>query len=334
MNLRLVVAFCVLFGLPAGAQTLTQIKVTTPIVGVVFLPLYHAQEAGYFKRAGLEVEALSTNGDGPDVDALIAGSVQFTLSTPNRLFTAYQQGRKLLAVMSLSDRMTIECFMNKTVADRLGDSVATPLGERLKSLKGLTVAGTRPGAFTYLMLQAYAKTAGLVAQKDLEIIGIGGPQAMVPALENGQVALACGGSPAPEIAVASGKAVMFTDNMGGADPEFDHFLFEMVYARPDTVKSDPQMVRAFLGALIASMHDVIATPSVQQLPALRKLFSGVSDEMMVSILDRTKPTWRQDGVVTEEQLDKAAKFLIDTGAVQSPAATFDQVVDNSLLPAH
>src|SRR5262249_60536743 len=109
------------------------------------------------------------------VQALIAGSVESVVAAPNRLFVAYEQGNALLAGANLGNLMAIECWMNKETADKLGISVSAPLEERLKALKGLTVAGTRPGAFTYLLLVEYAKRVGLEPQKDLKIIGIGGP---------------------------------------------------------------------------------------------------------------------------------------------------------------
>src|SRR5438552_3750594 len=128
----------------------TKLRVTIPVVGLNFLPLFVAKEKGMFAKEGLEVEIIPTSGDGPDVDALIAGSVQFTVSTPNRLLMSYEQGKPLLAIMNMANRNAIDCVINKDVAARLGITESTPLDQKLKALKGLKVAGTRPGAFTYL----------------------------------------------------------------------------------------------------------------------------------------------------------------------------------------
>ena len=79
-----------------GAQAqapLQKIRVTIPVPVLPFYPLYVARDHGDFAKQGLDVEIITTSGDGPDVDALIAGSVQFTVSTPNRLFMAYEQGQ-------------------------------------------------------------------------------------------------------------------------------------------------------------------------------------------------------------------------------------------------
>jgi NitT/TauT family transport system substrate-binding protein len=194
----LLVAMLGSIGLGTAAEAATPIKVTVPVVGLAFYPLYVGIEKGIFAKHGLDVEVVSTSGDGPDVDALISGDAQFTVSTPNRLMTAYEQGKPLWGIMSVANRMAIDCFANKEVMTKLGISTATPIDKRFQALKGQTVAGTRPGAFTYLLLVGYAKRFGLEPQKDIQIIGVGGGASMLGAVENNQAAVACSASPAQE----------------------------------------------------------------------------------------------------------------------------------------
>jgi NitT/TauT family transport system substrate-binding protein len=186
---------------PGTAQTLKPLRVTIPVIGMNFMPLFVAADKGMFAKEGFEVEIISTSGDGPDVDALIAGSVQFTISTPNRLLTSYEQGKPLLAIMNMANRNAIDCVMNKDVAARVGITENSSLDQKLKALKGLKAAGTRPGAFTYLVLVDYAKRAGLVPQQDLQILGVGGGPSMIAALENGQIDVACNTSPTTDLMV-------------------------------------------------------------------------------------------------------------------------------------
>jgi NitT/TauT family transport system substrate-binding protein len=313
---------------PASAQSLKPLRVTIPVIGMNFLPLFVAADKGFFAKEGFEVEIVPTSGDGPDVDALIAGSVQFTVSTPNRLLTSYEQGKPLLAIMNMANRNAIDCVMNKDTASRLGITEDTPLDQKLKALKGLKVAGTRPGAFTYLVLVDYAKRAGLVPQQDLQILGVGGGPGMIAALENAAIDVACNTSPSTDIMVKRGKAVMFTHNSSGKDPAYDDFLFELLYVRPDYAKQNPEIVRAFSRALLAAIADIRDTPAKDQLPLLRKRFTGVDDDMLVQVLENMKPIFRRDGKVTPEALGKATKFLVDSGAIKTGApwaeiATYD-----------
>src|SRR5262245_30814387 len=327
-----VALFTLIWSQPAHAQDLQKLRVTIPVPVFTFFPLYFAQENGYFAKEGLDVETISTNGDGPDVDALIAGSVQFTASTPNRLFMSYEQGKTLLDVMTLTNRMSIDCFMNKQIAEKAGLTADSPFDEKLKAMKDQTVAGTRPGAFTYLVLLAYAKRAGLTPQKDVKIIGVGGPNSMLPAVENGQVAVACIGSPTVELAVQRGKAIEFSRNLAGQDPAYNDFLFQHIYVRPDYAKENPEIVKKFIRGLLAAINYLVDTPVDKYLPALKKHYSGLSDEMLVDIFQRTRATFKRDGVTTEESYRKVAEFLKETGAI-TKVAPFNELVTNEYLPS-
>src|SRR5262249_35187336 len=158
----------------------------------------------------LEVQSISTYGDGPDVDSLLAGTVQFAISTPKRFLTSCEHDKPPLAILSMGNANTTVYEIHKDTAARLGLTESQPLDQRLKALKGLKVAGTRPGAFTYLVLVDYAKRAGLVPQQDLQILGVGGGPSMIAALENGAVDVACNTSPTTDMMVKRGKAIMFT----------------------------------------------------------------------------------------------------------------------------
>jgi NitT/TauT family transport system substrate-binding protein len=333
-----VIALLALFVLsPAGsgawAAELQKIKITVPTISTIFYPLYYGQDKGIFAKEGLDIEVISTNGDGPDVDAVISGSAQFAISTPNRLFTAYEQGKPLKAVGMLARRMAIDCAMNKEVADKLGIKTDTALDAKLKALKGLTVAGTRPGAFTYVLLDIYGKRVGLVAQKDFKLIGVGGLNSMLPAVENNRIAVGCTGSPFTELAVARGKAIRLTNNARGDDPAFDDFLFEMVYATPEYLKANGDTTRKFLRALFASVNQILDTPAEGHMPMLKKLFGGVPDDVMLETFENTKRIFSRDGVVTPASVQKAGVFMVESGAVRTPA-TFDQVADNGFLAKH
>jgi NitT/TauT family transport system substrate-binding protein len=245
---------------------------------------------------------------------------------------AADEGKKLLAVGGLASRMNIDCAMNKKIAEGLGITDATPFDQKLKAMKGLTVAGTRPGAFTYLMLVAYGKRAGLVPQQDFKLIGVGGPSSMLPALENEQIAIGCTGSPFAELAVSRGKSIMFANNSAGMDPNFDDFLFEMVYARPDYAAANAQIVRGFLHALFTSVNAFLAAPPEELLPPARELFPGVADPLLIEIIGKTKATLNKSGFVSKESVQKAADFLLSTGAIKNAPPPYEQIVDNQYLP--
>ena len=314
----------------AGAAEPTPLRVTVPVPALSVYPLMVAKDQGFFADQGYDVEIIVTNGDGPDVDALISGSVDFTVSTPNRLFSASAQGKKLLAAMNLLNRMTLDCVVNAASAKRAGITPAMTLEEKLPRLKGMTIAGTRPGAATYLLAEYYVRLAGFEPQREVRVVGIGGPSSLVPAVENGRVDVACGASPVPEFPVYHGKGVALTDNTGGADPAFDDMLWELLYVRPDYAAAHPDRVRGVARALAAAIHWIRTTLPDQQLPELHKRFAGIPDDLLVPVVSRMVPAFKEGGEITEAEVDRAAAFLIKTGAIER-APHWDEVATNAYL---
>lgn len=119
--------------------------------------------------------------------------------------------------------------------------------------------------------------------------------------------------------------------MGGKDPAFDNMLFELLYVRPDYAKEHADTVRGVVKGLVDAIDWIHATSSKDQLPELRSRFSGVSDELLVSIIDTLRPSFKPGGAITQEAVEKAAHFLIETGAIAS-APPWTQVSSNAYLP--
>lgn len=314
-----------------SAAAATKIRVTIPVNSFFFLPLFVAADHGLFEKHGLDAEIISTNGDGPDVDAVIAGSSQFAVSTPNRLLTAYQGGKPLLAVMTVFNRMGIACFMNKETAQRIGlDAAKTPV-EKMKKLRGLTIAGTRAGAFTYLLGIDYLKRAGLTPQKDAKVIGIGGGPAMIAAVENKLADMGCFGSPIVELAVDRGKSVWFINNTQGEDPAYKDFMFQIVYVLPSYAKAHPDTVRAFVATLLDANRWIAKAKPEELLAVVKKRFGAVADNTLAEALRNVLPAYSQNGVTTEKGFQAAQDFLKSTGMLKG-SVPFDAVIDNGYLP--
>jgi NitT/TauT family transport system substrate-binding protein len=311
----------------------TAVRTTIPANSMFYLPLFVAESQGFFAENDLSVETIITNGDGPDVDALISGSVEFTLSTPNRLLTAYQQGKPLLAVMSIMDRMGIQCFMNKDVAEQIGLDQATTPEEKFALLKGQVIAGTRPGAFTYLLAVDYLKRAGLVPQEDAQIIGVGTGPAMIASVENGDSAMGCFGSPIVENAVSRGKSVWFVNNTAGDDAYYNDFLFVLTYVRPDYAEQNPDTVKAFVASLLKANQWIANAADEDLLAEVRARFEGVPDEVLREAMANMRGAYSQTGQITEASVSAAAKFLRDTDMLEGDVP-WDAVSDNSYLPAN
>jgi NitT/TauT family transport system substrate-binding protein len=306
------------------------VRITIPVKALLYYPVLAAKDLGYFSDEGINMEIVVTQGDGPDVDALISGSVQFAATTPNRLLTAYEQGKPLLGVMTISKRIAVNCFMNKEKAASLGVTEKTPIIEKFQKLKGLTIGGTRPGAFTNLLAMDYLKRGGLVPQQDAKVIGVGAGAAMLASLENKQIDVGCIASPTPELAVSRGKSIMLVNNTQGWDPEFDEFLFAVLYVRPEYAKSNPELVRKVVHALQRANEYILHTPFPEQQALLQKNFGELDPAILQEALANTQSAIEPSGRISQKSVEAAEKFLISVGALGKPVP-WDVITDNSYI---
>lgn len=315
----------------AKASDLRDVRMTIPVHALAFYPIYVAIDKGMLEKEGIKLELVATQGDGPDVDALIAGSVDFTTSTPNRLLTAYIQGRPLKAVMSIANRFTNFCYISKVAAAKTGFRPDMSVEQKLQTLKGLTIGATRPGAATYLLAINYLKRANLVPQQDAKVIGVGGGSALLAALENNRIDVACFASPGVEQAVARGSALVFINNPQGEDPTLNEFLFELLYVRPDYAAKNPDMVRRMVKALVDANKWIISASDQDHLAILQKRFTGIEDAILIESARNTVAAIKPSGRITRQALESAVEFLKGVGSIEQDVP-FEAVVDNSFFP--
>ena len=213
-----------------------------------FVTFYVARNKQFFAQQRIDTEHLTSGGTGPDTQALLSGDVDFNFTAGTNQMDAFKQGRKLPCILNPLDHNVINMVMRTDVAQERGITEQTPLADKLKALKGLKIAATRPGALTFQMAEALVKRAGLEPQKDVPIVGVGEGQALIAALETGQVGLFLTAVPIPEQAIARGKAMMFLNNAAGDDPSIIPFAMSILLVRPDYAQQNADLAKRFVSA--------------------------------------------------------------------------------------
>lgn len=313
------------------AQALKKVKMTMPVVALSMTPVYLAQARGYFAEEGLDVEVTSTGGGGPDIRALIAGEVDFSFTTGDNVILAYQEGKRLVMVMNGVQRVFLNWAMHKEVAKAKGITETTPLAEKLKALKGLTVGVTTPGALTAHIAAFVIRKAGYVPQQDVKIIPIGAGPTWLAALENRKVDVALTAPPVPETAISRGHAIMFINNAKGEDPSMSEFLMVNLVVRPETTEKNPDLVRRMVRALVkANKWSLSATP-VEVAEALRPTFAKTDPAIHLEGVKSVLPTLTPDGRASERGLQITQDVLEQAGLLKKRVA-YSEVVSNEFLP--
>jgi NitT/TauT family transport system substrate-binding protein len=315
----------------AQAQAPRKIKLTIPVIALSMTPVYLAQAKGFFTEEGLDVEIIPTSGGGPDIRALIAGEVDFSFTTGDNVILAHQEGKPLFMVMSALNKLFINWAMHRETAKAKGITETSPLKEKLKSLKGLTVGVTNPAALTAHLAHFVIRKAGYTPQQDVQIIPVGAGPTWLAALENRKVDVALTAPPVPETAISRGFAVMFINNAKGEDPSISEFLMENLVARPETTKKDPDLVRRMVRALFKANKWALSSTPEQVADALKPTFAKTDPAIHLAGVRAVLPTLSQDGRTTERSVQSTQDILEVAGLLKKRAA-YSEIVTNDFLP--
>ncbi|HLW47441.1 MAG TPA: ABC transporter substrate-binding protein [bacterium] len=326
----LLVCALLLCSRPASPQTPQKIKITMPVVALSMLPVYLAKANGYFTEAGVDVEMIVTSGAGPDVKALISGDVDFSFTPGDNVMLAYQEGKRVVIVMNGFRRLLINWAMRSDVARARGITASTPLADKIKALKGLTIGVTQPGALTAHLAAFVVRRAGFVPQQDVTIVPVGAGPTWLAALENHKVDVALTATPVPETAISQGYAMMFIDNAKGEDPSIPEFLMECLITRPDVVQKNPDLVRRMARALVRANVWALRHQPQEIADAVKPFLGQTPPAVLLAGVVSTLPALSRDGRATERSVQVTQDVLEQAGILKTRPA-YAAVVDNDFL---
>lgn len=141
------------------SATLTHIRVGYPSPSASFYPLFATKEAGLFEKYGFETEMVYVQGV-QLIQVHVAGQLDLSSISSVVYLQASVEGADLIQVASSIDNQLMKLMVHP--------SISSPA-----ELKGKTLAVTRFGSLTDLLVRPALKNWGLEPQKDVKLIQIG-----------------------------------------------------------------------------------------------------------------------------------------------------------------
>lgn len=178
---RIKTFFClILFALLAEAASVFSTAQAEPIrlayssISGAMAPLWVAQDYGYFRGQGLDVQLLYIGGGSVATQALIGGDVQFVRLGANSVVQASLRGASLKMI-------------GNTINTLVFSLMARPEIQTPKDLKGKKIGLTRLGGSTDFALDLALKKWGLRRGADVAVIQTGGMPQLLGAITGGIV---------------------------------------------------------------------------------------------------------------------------------------------------
>jgi NitT/TauT family transport system substrate-binding protein len=158
-------------GAPSAAQSL---KVPFAALSPNYAPLWIADQAGLFKKYGLDVRLIYISAGSVIVPAILSGQVDIANMSSAPALTAWARGAALSAVGVTSNRL-LHVIMTRS-------SIKKP-----EELKGKKIGGDRYGSLSDLILREALRHYHLAPDRDVAVIQTGGLPERLGALKVGAV---------------------------------------------------------------------------------------------------------------------------------------------------
>ncbi len=219
-----------------AAETLQKLRLAYASVTAAFAIPWITQEAGIFRRHGLDVEIVYIASGPRTIQTLVAGGVDVA---------AIGGGAGIDAKLAGADTVFIAVSVNRVLIYM----VAAPEIRRIEDLRGKSIGGTRIGTLTDFFSRYYLRQAGLVPDRDVIVRGTGGLPETLAALKAGQIHAGTFGFPAVLQARAAGFHVLVDYATQGL-----RYPLSGLVVSQSLIRNREPMVRSFLEAIIEGTH--------------------------------------------------------------------------------
>src|SRR5262245_43216749 len=160
----------------AAARTRIIIVVPHRVLFTVALPVYIAQEKGFYREGNIDVDAVFTRGGGENVQAVISGHAQIGLGTGTlAVITAFVKKAPLKIAGAEITGMDAYWYVQAN----------TPM-RKLEDLAGKKVAYSRPGSSSHMAVLAMADQIKAKGLKPAEPVSLGGIPEVYTGVRTGQ----------------------------------------------------------------------------------------------------------------------------------------------------
>ena len=296
---------------PAGGR-LEKVRIAYSAISGSQLVGWIANDAGFFRKNGLDVEFIFIEGGPRAVQSLASGEVQFALVAGAPVIQSNLRGLPVVLVTGYLNTLDYQFIVDKAIT-------------RPDQLKGKAVAVSQPGSSSDFAMRYALDKYGLEAGKDVTLVEIGSQPARFAALQSGKIQGVMIAVPLTLTAKKMGFNMLADLQMLGLE-----YQYTAMATTREMIKSRPDLVRSVVRASVEAIH-YLKTHRKESIEILRKYMKTDDTEALMEtyeaialnlVPERPYPTLRGIQIILQELAPKDPK---------AKAAKPEQFVDMSFV---
>lgn len=279
----------------ANNNTLTEVTVAQVGEFFIYLPLYYADERGYFERNGLKVKLVSSGGDEKSVAAVISGTADFGVGDPTFAAIAKEKGQDVRVIASVVNGVPFWGISKRADLRPITDP---------RQLAGLKVATFPKPSTAYVLQEEMFEQGGLKPSIIEAQFG-----ALLPLLETRAADIVLELEPNVSTAEANGARVLYS--MSATYPDF---AITGVTASGKMIRDRATVASAFALAMDQAMKAAHSNPA--DVVAMAKVrFPNLPPSVVEAAVKRMlqSGTFPQSAATSESGWQQAISLRLDSG---------------------
>jgi len=287
--LSLAVAGATLAAFPGQASAAA--KITIMVGGInkmVYLPAKLAEQLGYFKEEGLDVELQSQPAGVDAENELLAGAVQAVVGFYDHSIDLQTKGKEVTAITILGQVPgEVELVSTK----------AAPHFQSMADAKGKTLGVTGLGSSTNFLTQYLASRHGITS-KQFSVLPVGADNTFIAAMKQGRIDAGMTTEPTASQLLKTGDAQVLIDMrtvegtvkaLGGLYPA------SSVYVQRNWLNSHKDDAQKLARAFVKTLKFINTHSAEQIADKMPKDYYGNNKPLYVQALSNSLPMYSQDG---------------------------------------
>jgi NitT/TauT family transport system substrate-binding protein len=301
--------------------------------GIAYLPLTLAEQLGYFKEEGLEVEIQDLQGGSKALQAMVGGSADVVIGYFDHTVQMQAINKDITGITLLGRYPGFVLGVRTDLAGQV---------ENVGQLKDMKVGATAPGSSTHFFINFLMSRQGF-KPSDVSVVGIGASPAAIAAVEQKQVDALVNLDPMITALDIRGLIKILVDTRtekGTMETYGGPYPGSSLYTTRDFIERYPRTAQALVNAIVKGLRWIRGKTAEEIALQVPESYFAGSREIYLKALASSLDLFSPDGRFSEEGAKKAAEVLamFDDSVARANidlSKTFtNRFVDQALVSAH
>ena len=284
---------------------------------LVYLPTTLAQELGFYKEEGLDVELQDHAGGAKALQSLVGGSSDVVSGFYDHTIQMAAEGREFVAFVTMLRFPGLVLVTSPQSASAV---------TKIEDLKGRVAGVTAAGSSSQMLLTYMLQRRG-IAIDEVSITPVGSAATAIAAIEHGKVDAAMVADPAFTLITTRNPGVRVLADLRTAAGvkeafEADAYPSSVLYAKTEWIRANRDTTSKLARAILRTLQ-WMHTHSPQEIAdKTPKTFRGEDDALYVDAVRNSMPMFSPDGAMDAKGAE-AVRVLLAGSMEKVKAAQID-----------